>query len=224
MSKNSNKKLLFERMNKVAGMPLNEYDNYNYPAGADADPNAPWNQADADTVQDWSIDDNLTITLDSADGGNYRVDLDIITGEDDNMLEWLSKNTNHPEFDTILTPYVDRWITGNENTIEWEYMNEDIATDLNDANKDSQDGKYYILLDNSAISLLRDEKYNMTHISDTSDSEEYVYLYFNGEEYRLVIQTRNKSYSGNIDEPEFNVLRDRFAVDHSTNNGLNENK
>jgi hypothetical protein len=27
---------------------LSEYDNYNYPAGADADPNAPWNQKDDD--------------------------------------------------------------------------------------------------------------------------------------------------------------------------------
>ena len=32
---------------KVGGK-LNEYDNYNYPAGADADPNAPWHQNDDD--------------------------------------------------------------------------------------------------------------------------------------------------------------------------------
>lgn len=220
MSKNSNKKLLFERMNKVAGMPLKEYDNYNYPAGADADPSAPWNQQDPDTVQDWSIDDNLTITFDSADGGKFKSGLDVITGDDNNMFDWLANNMGHPEFDNILTPYVDKWIANNENAIEWEYMNEDIAADIEDANKDSQDGRYYILLDKSAIGLLNDEKYNMAHISNTSDSEEYIYLYFNGEEYRLVIQSRNKSYSGNIGEPEFNALRDRFAVDNSRNNGV----
>jgi len=222
MSKKSNKNLLFERMNKVAGMPLKEYDNYNYPAGADADPSAPWNQQDADTVSDWGIDDNLMITFESSEGGVHKVDLDIITGENNNALDWLTNNMNHPEFDNKLTPFVDKWIADNENSIEWEYMNEDIATDIDAANKDSQGGKYYILLDNSAIGLLRDEKYNLVHISNTSDSEEHVYLYFNGEEYRLVIQSRNKSYSANIGEPEFNILKDKFAVENSTGNGLNE--
>lgn len=44
MKKKTDKQILFERMNKIAGMPLNE----NYPPGADEDPNAPWNEPDED--------------------------------------------------------------------------------------------------------------------------------------------------------------------------------
>lgn len=40
MKKNSDKKMLFEMMHKVGGMPLNE----NYPMGAAEDPNAPYNE------------------------------------------------------------------------------------------------------------------------------------------------------------------------------------
>lgn len=42
MKEDSNKKMLFEMMNKVGGMPLNE----NYPLGANEDPDAPWHQDD----------------------------------------------------------------------------------------------------------------------------------------------------------------------------------
>lgn len=42
--KDNSKDMLFEMMHKVSGMPLNE----NYPAGADEDPNAPWNEPDED--------------------------------------------------------------------------------------------------------------------------------------------------------------------------------
>jgi len=69
---------------------VNEYDNYNYPAGADADPNAPWNQGpDIDPEYeyeyregeyDWDevLDDNyngplegLQISFVSVDGGTH---------------------------------------------------------------------------------------------------------------------------------------------------------
>ena len=40
MTKKTQKQILFERMNSVAGMPLNE----NYPWGAEHDPAAPWNE------------------------------------------------------------------------------------------------------------------------------------------------------------------------------------
>ena len=31
---------------------VNEYNNYDYPAGADADPRAPWNQSDDDDEEE----------------------------------------------------------------------------------------------------------------------------------------------------------------------------
>lgn len=34
---------------------INEYNNYDYPAGADADPNAPWNQGDAPEFDTFNI-------------------------------------------------------------------------------------------------------------------------------------------------------------------------
>ncbi|MDA3779921.1 MAG: hypothetical protein PF487_06840 [Bacteroidales bacterium] len=54
MKQDSSKKMLFEMMNKVGGMPLNEDINTdmsnrldeNYPLGANEDPNAPWNRKD----------------------------------------------------------------------------------------------------------------------------------------------------------------------------------
>lgn len=44
MKENSDKKMLMEMMHKVGGMPLNE----NYPAGAEYDPAAPYNEPDND--------------------------------------------------------------------------------------------------------------------------------------------------------------------------------
>lgn len=40
------KQKLEEVLSEMVGGELTEYDNYNYPMGADADPNAPWNQKD----------------------------------------------------------------------------------------------------------------------------------------------------------------------------------
>ncbi len=40
------KKALEVELSNMVGGELNEYDNYSYPMGADADPNAPWNQKD----------------------------------------------------------------------------------------------------------------------------------------------------------------------------------
>lgn len=49
MKKKTDKQILFERMNKVAGMPLKEdYQTENFPPGAEYDPNAPWNESDED--------------------------------------------------------------------------------------------------------------------------------------------------------------------------------
>jgi len=49
MKPKDSRQRLFEvmaRLDKTFKPKLNEYDNYNYPPGADADPNAPWNQVD----------------------------------------------------------------------------------------------------------------------------------------------------------------------------------
>jgi hypothetical protein len=39
----------FNSIKRIDEFELKEYDNYNYPAGADADPNAPWHQDDYET-------------------------------------------------------------------------------------------------------------------------------------------------------------------------------
>jgi hypothetical protein len=48
---------------------LSEYDNYNYPAGADADPNAPWNQSEPNYKEGEHVPGNYTPV--TSDRGEY---------------------------------------------------------------------------------------------------------------------------------------------------------
>jgi len=60
MKPKNSRQRLFEvmgRLDKTFKPKLNEYDNYNYPAGADADPNAPWNQPPDPEFKEWEIYD-----------------------------------------------------------------------------------------------------------------------------------------------------------------------
>jgi len=115
---------------------LNEYDNYNYPAGADADPNAPWNQPNDPELTDWDIDKNLMLTFDSDDGGTFTIDLDEIIPEEDPIYDWYYKNYNHPEFKSKLKPYVEKWIEKNGGNITWEYDEPDYEPDYDDREYD----------------------------------------------------------------------------------------
>lgn len=120
--KNS-KQVLFEQMHKVTGMPLNEYNNWDYPAGADADRNAPWHQSDSPEISDWDIDKNLTITFYTNASGvePYQQDLDMVVPEEAHEV-WsaVEANSNDPKIPELIKPYVDKWIANNESSIEWE--------------------------------------------------------------------------------------------------------
>jgi len=52
---------------------LKEYDDYNYPAGADADPSAPWNQVDNEFEGEYEIvddgDNTLSFSVEMTDSG-----------------------------------------------------------------------------------------------------------------------------------------------------------
>jgi len=79
----------FNKIKRIDENEIKEYDNYNYPAGADADPNAPWHQNDRDTeyeyrrgeIEDTSEVDinyngpieNEKLVLNSKDGGECYV-------------------------------------------------------------------------------------------------------------------------------------------------------
>ena len=80
---------------------LKEFDNYNYPPGADADPNAPWNQPEPpefveyDVIDDGDSVDDFSVTVQTDDGGTYTDYLYKILSD----LSWqrnLSKNYSDP--------------------------------------------------------------------------------------------------------------------------------
>lgn len=108
--------------NENGNTELKEYDNYNYPAGADADPSAPWNQPDPEEVRDWEINDT-TVTFTSDNNSTFNKDLDLILPEDNDIYEWYVNNTNHPQFEETLKPFIDNWIEENGNEIEWDEYN-----------------------------------------------------------------------------------------------------
>ena len=79
MKSKDSKKRLLEVMQRVApnftGKILNEYDNYNYPPGADADPSAPWHDKGEDEYESWDFDDKYNqVILHSTGGGWESVD------------------------------------------------------------------------------------------------------------------------------------------------------
>lgn len=101
----NNKERLFEMMSKIDNtfkQKLNESDNYNYPAGADANPNAPWHQGGNDLS-------NIEPLFDR----RYPDTFEIRVTNDSNGYKYydgfeLLGNTNDPE----LHQYFDRFIDG----------------------------------------------------------------------------------------------------------------
>lgn len=80
---------MFNRIKRIDENEIKEYDNYNYPAGADADSNAPWHQNDRDSEYEYrkgkfedsgSVNrnydgpiENEKLVLNSTDGGECYV-------------------------------------------------------------------------------------------------------------------------------------------------------
>jgi hypothetical protein len=108
----------FNKIKRIDENELKEYDNYNYPAGADADPNAPWNQDDYETQYEYrngELDDvnvldknysgpieNQKLELRSTDGGTCIVTMGQIFKElnvPQNIIEKIkANNTTHQDF------------------------------------------------------------------------------------------------------------------------------
>ena len=108
----------FNSIKRIDENQIKEYDNYNYPAGADADPNAPWNQADNEPEYEYrkgELDDvspldrnyngpieNEKMVLYSTDGGRCTVTMGQIFKElnlPHHMIEELkANNTTHQDF------------------------------------------------------------------------------------------------------------------------------
>jgi len=122
-----------EKQTKKYKKQINEYDNYNYPAGADADPNAPWNQADEpewngefDVEPSDNIEDFMITMFSTSPQATHRLNLYTLVqkyaqGEDDYFLNAISMP--NPEKNPELMKIIERLLgdyamAGN---VEWEY-------------------------------------------------------------------------------------------------------
>ena len=108
----------FNSIKRIDENQIKEYDNYNYPAGADADSNAPWNQADNEPEYEYrngELDDvdfldknhtgpieNEKLKLSSTDGGICIVTMGQIFKElntPQNIIDLLNtNNTTHQDY------------------------------------------------------------------------------------------------------------------------------
>jgi hypothetical protein len=86
---------------------LSEYDNYNYPAGADADPNAPWNQGDSNHKEGEYVPGNYTPV--TSDRGEY-----LLKDKQSNQLYYTIndvwdnyENGNSDDIKDVLQDYLD---------------------------------------------------------------------------------------------------------------------
>lgn len=123
---NNDKKRLFEMMNKAGGMPLiNEWDNYNYPEGAD-NPDAPWNEPDNVEIEviDWEVDEQHNVVFNGSNGETAKVPIDILVDENHPDYEWFGVNPVSDEYIQKLTIHVDKWLETEE--LEWEGLDEGI--------------------------------------------------------------------------------------------------
>ena len=110
---------------------LKEYNNYNYPAGADADSSAPWheNSPMEDEYEDFGIEKNknggwYVLTLNSKNGGHYELDLASLFPENDENLEDITNRLDNlktnPELQEQLSSIIRDYV-GENPDIEWEY-------------------------------------------------------------------------------------------------------
>ena len=148
MKNNNTKQRLFEIISKLDNSfkpKLNEFDNYNYPAGADADPNAPWNQVD-DNISDVDIyynnNSNDFMLLAKSENGGYKEYSGLALLEKTNnpeLQQYFSQFTNgglsheivrSPEFNAKANDLFDDTV-GNGN-IEWEYPDGDNEPEYNE--------------------------------------------------------------------------------------------
>jgi len=118
---------------------LKEYNNYDYPAGADADPSAPWNQVENDypKFDDFEIEEDgdtletFYIKAIGNDGDSYASDslLNILGGLEvgEEVVQYFEKSLIEkgdegdpsPELHTKLTNIIGKWFERVAN-VQWE--------------------------------------------------------------------------------------------------------
>jgi len=157
--KKDQKTMLFENMVKLnpdlklnkkgtlAKKRLNEYDNYNYPAGADADPNAPWHQNDdVDEYDNWNFDKHFDVILNSQHGGTYNLDWWYLMPDGDEFdifLNQLKANPKDPELRKRVDILVNKFLQTDTKGFEWDYPERDgEPTDRGDRGGDDGYGAY----------------------------------------------------------------------------------
>jgi len=90
------KEKLEEELSKMIGGEITEYDNYNYPMGADADPNAPWNQKDP-SYSKASIDSNKL----SFEGLFSNGEIALLKDKSGSLYAFYHDNVPEKELDSI---------------------------------------------------------------------------------------------------------------------------
>jgi len=111
---------------------MNEYDNYNYPDGADADPDAPWKQEGIDPgdewYEDWEIENNSDVKLISNLNGIYIIrDPEELFGdlndeEYHDLFDKLENIRKYPDTMKFIDDRVKNFVEKiGEDNIEWEH-------------------------------------------------------------------------------------------------------
>ena len=110
---------------------LSEYDNYNYPWGADADPNAPWNQSDGNHKDAKDVSgDYVTVAYDRG--------------------EYLLKNKENNQLFYTIDDVFDQYSNGGNRDIKdelYDYLNVEQQEEADEDGKyltDADDWKDYI--------------------------------------------------------------------------------
>jgi hypothetical protein len=131
---------------KTGKKKLNEYDNYNYPAGADADPNAPWNERPepewngkinidpSDNIEDFII--TIYSTSPSEEAYNevnlYTLVQKYAQGQDQYFLDAIQQPNpeQNPELMKKINDMLEQYADGD---VEWEaYENDDEPPERDD--------------------------------------------------------------------------------------------
>ena len=115
-------KQLVKQLIKEEKSYINEYNNWDYPAGADADPSAPWNQGGEPDYDGYEIENDadntvdFTIRIKNTAGCYFIVSLDKILNdlklpeEEILYMEWAVEQFPRPDdFETKLDDLADSY-------------------------------------------------------------------------------------------------------------------
>ena len=116
-----------ELRNMIGGeeKPIDEYDNYNYPAGADADPNAPWNQRDPEYRHGTQVKNPKLAII------GYNGELAIFKSEDGTLYSFYYDHIDRDDFKDYADIEIIGYDDDGEGGYDAEYSDEwDIDEDV----------------------------------------------------------------------------------------------